>query len=46
MDRYLVPVMPVMVWTLGSAVIILFQAIVRFVRIGLGRVNLQPHPAL
>jgi hypothetical protein len=45
MDRYLIPVMPVMFWTLGTAVVFIFETIVQFVRTRLGPANLAPHPA-
>jgi 4-amino-4-deoxy-L-arabinose transferase-like glycosyltransferase len=46
MDRYLIPVMPVMIWTLGSIVVLLFQTAVHIVALALRRDHLVTRPAL
>jgi hypothetical protein len=46
MDRYLVPVMPVMFWTLGAAVIFICETVVRFVRTRREHGNVAAHPVL
>ena len=46
MDRYLIPVMPVMFWTLGTAVVLLFQTTMRLVQLRLARTEGNPPSAL